>query len=435
VHTRPTDVIKFVGNLPATLTQQRRIASSFEEDVFGPYMVAMAQHGRRRLATKLTRPETLTGALDVMAGLYQQAAEDYGPVFLKLSSAQLWEHQQNVLHGRIVPLPERAWVTAEQGGCQAERANRALAGVGPLVRMEIVALNYGAVFTNDTMANASLTLHRNDIRELTTTSSVEAMPHLTVANYGIGQSVATFVNNAMSMGRKARIIEIGSGPGGTLAAVIDSICQDAPTIGPSNLSIIALEATPEFYEQLTTFAKSDDGARRLNLSVACANAQGAEIGRAGTLTAVYGDALEAIRNAIWVNDDDAINVVTANYSLHRMPMNAKREMFGLLRRLPHVALLIGDLWDNSSELNRKYFDLAVNGPLNPGNVGLMEVLRSNAFHVIDSSHQIPAGVNPILSRRLDAPERDAHFTVGASSSLALSALDLVTISHNVAPPF
>lgn len=99
----------------------------------------------------------------------------------------------------------------------------------------------------------------------------------------------------------------------------------------------------------------------------------------------------------------------------------------LFSRLPNIIFIIGDLAQNTSPINRRYFNLAANGPLNAGNRSLTHNFERFGYSVVDLDRFRPAALDPRLARRLahDHKYEDGHLWIAHRGRNAYEALNLV----------
>ncbi len=373
-------------------------------------------------------------ALGIAASLFSYADAGYrGSNPNALSGQALVDHQTNVLSGKIVLVPNEARVPDEESIRQVKTANDFLARQPHAIQAELAAINYGAFFRPQTMAGATRTLDRQAIDELLETASTshEAMPHLSVSNWAIGQTVAGVYENLSKseQPKKLRIVDIGSGHGATIVAITNSIHNIGDVNSRPELAITALEPTPEFFEELVNFAKNSDTVSSLGLkSINQETNSGAPISEFGSLTMVHGDAASELLNSDignWENNNE-ITIITGNYSWHRLGTGKKAELMKLFSKLPNVIFLIGDLENNTSDINERYFNDAVNGPLNPGNLFLNEQFSKWGYFMIDIAKQRPRAMDPRIARRLthDHKYNDGHFYIARWGKDTYDVLDL-----------
>lgn len=386
---------------------QREIEHGLTTPTYAPFLAEMARYSAGAIRSGTLLDSQLVGlALVTASKLFCMADEDYrlggNPV---LSGEALKRHQANVLAGKIELVPREFGTTPEQSIRQVDRANASLLRF-PDIAAIMAAINYGALFRPQTMASATRTLERHELSRLLALvdSSQEAMPHLTVSNWAISQVSAGLYQHMAQLGLgRIRIIDIGSGPGGTIAAQTSSILDLGDIGRRPELAISALEITPEYIDQITHFAQEDKGIATLNLRPNHHSWEaGANISSYGGLTIVRGDAVNSIiRSDIDSNFQPSdLTVVTANYSLHRFSSIPKGDIINLFSRIPNCVLIFGDLVDNTSLVNSLYFNLGANGPLNCGNRYLSNILESSGFSIVDLSRERPSTLDPRLAQEI-----------------------------------
>ncbi len=96
---------------------------------------------------------------------------------------------------------------------------------------------------------------------------------------------------------------------------------------------------------------------------------------------VLGDILTEIKK---MPRQEGIGIITANYVWHRLPSEYKKSLIEVIsEKWDDVIVLVGDLEKNESFVNRHYFDLGINGPLNAGNIGLKDEFARQGFKIRD----------------------------------------------------
>lgn len=421
-----SDVIKFDPEIRA------EIDGGVCTPTYGSVLDAMVAHAVEGIQEGSFKPETVEKALGTAASLYIYADRDYRQQADHLSGESLTNHQTNVLNGVIELIPVEAAVSIEHSTRQVKTADDFLSYKPSDVEATLAALNYGSFFRPQTMASAARTLDHREVSELleTAASTREAMPHLTVSNWVIGQIVAEVYRYAGQSDRPPRLrtIDMGSGPGATLAAITNSLANVEDIDHRPEVAITALEATPEFYKELSAFAIRDESATILELERASSTStkSGEMLSEFGTLTTVGTDAVTFLENMRLPDTAvrDEIVVVTANYSWHRLGSAKKGEIMRRLSSLPNIIFVIGDLATNTSTVNRRYFNLAANGPLNTGNQYTRQQFGKFGYSVYDLSRYHPAGLDPRLVRRLahDHLHEDGHLWIASWGEHATNAL-------------
>lgn len=235
--------------------------------IYGPYLDALIRHGIEKIKDGTNNPDITQRAICIAAGAYYWADQDYAKQNRVLNEEQLRRHQANVLNGTIALVPAETAVSNEASIRQVTTTDQFLSLQPSEVQAVLSALNYGAFFRPQTMASATRTLARSEIDELLSSldSTQEAMPHLSVSNWAIGQTLAGIYQYvAQSNGLKLRHFDIGSGHGATIAAIFNCIGNLGIDRKPQMASTV-FETTPEFYQELVEFADRPEGASLVGL--------------------------------------------------------------------------------------------------------------------------------------------------------------------------
>lgn len=419
---------------PITDSTRGKLIRGVGTQVYGPFLERMVTHATVRIEAGAIDPQPAVSALQFASALYVASDRKYSRNVHALRGELLERHQANVLDGTIALVPESAAVTQGESVAQVLFANDLLNRATPQTEAALSALNYGSMFREGTMASATRTLDRREIEDLieTADSTQESMPHLSVSNWAIGQTVAGIYRELArpDIPKRLRVIDIGSGHGSTIAAITNSLQHVEDIDKRPDLAITALETTPEFYAELTRFAENDQAAADLRLERVRKSSDKADnISEFGALTTINADAITTIKNADlsdWMNEDD-VTVVTANYAFHRLPQTSKNIILERFSHLPNVIFLIGDLAQNTSTINRRYFNLAANGPLNPGNRNLTRQISKFGYDQVDLEKLRPASLDSRLARRISNDHRnnDGHLWIAYSGIETLEALNLV----------
>lgn len=409
---------------------QRELEAGLATRVYGPFLERMIDYGKKSILKEDLDSESAVNALVIASRLYQAADQDYAAQEHTLTDEELAVHQANVLNGDIAPVPKEKAVSYENSVAQVERGDNAFYDQPDSVQAALADINYGAFFRPQTMASADRTLDKS-VDELISipVDKMEAMPHLTVSNWAIGQTLAGIYRNISrhSDSPRLRVIDIGSGQGATIAAITNSLGSEEVD-GKPVLSITGIEVTKGFYDDLSNFTETDNGTNSLGLRpVRYKPEDGTSISEPGTITTIKADAVQALRNLDISEDPNQLTVITANYSLHRLGRRKKMEILDLISQIPNVIFLVGDLAQNTSEVNRRYFNLGANGPLNAGNLYLKELFESFGFDVVNLDRERPDYLDPRLAKRLASDDKlkDGHLWIAHGGNLATEVLDLV----------
>lgn len=409
--------------------------------LYGPYFSAMVNHAAEMVEQGLVDDPQITGrALGIVAELYTRANRRYDrkPWPKKV----LKEHQYNVLHGILKPVEEKYRTTRAEGIRQVRAANALLTGEVDGVESEISRYNYGGCFFGKgTMADASRTLLRGDSDDLIENNDHSAMPHLSISNYVIGQTIASIMKFAKERDDvKVRVFDYGSGHGATLAAIFRSINRFGAVMDPSRVAFTAIETTKPFFDTLLNFARNKrKGAPSIGLKVSKARNGSDDFSRFGFLTAVYGDAPAAFKrlNKKGMGGKDEIIVLDANYVNHRIPDDKKAEILGSVRDCENVVIAFGDLIRNTSIINRGLFNRGANGPVNCGNEQLRELLEAEGFEIIDLAREKPELLEDSLADRMVHddidPDKDGHAWIAVRGALARESLGLAPRELDISP--
>ncbi len=409
--------------------------------LYGPFFSAMVNHAAELVEQGIVEDPRITArALAITAELYTRANRSYDrkPWPKKV----LEKHQYNVLHGNPSPVDEQYRTTAAEGIRQVRAANALLTGEEDGVESEISRYNYGGCFFGKgTMADASRTLLRGDTDKLIENDEHTAMPHLSISNYVIGQTIASVMKFAQ--GRedvKVRIFDYGSGHGATLSAIFSSINRFGAVVDPSRVAFSAIETTKPFFDKLQNFVRNKRrGAPSIGLKVSKARNGSNDFSRFGFLTTVFGDAPAAFKRLIkeGMGGKHEIIVLDGNYVNHRLPDNKKTEILGSVRECENVVIAFGDLIRNTSIINRGFFNRGANGPVNCGNEQLREILEAEGFEIIDLNVETPELLEESLADRMVRddidPDKDGHIWIAARGALARESLGLMPVDHDFSP--
>lgn len=374
--------------------------------------------------------EDLPVAMGSLAILLRVSGHSYRSQSL-LPDDNTWnEHVQAVREGRIELLQDQAWwMTPRRSRAQAQRADKELGRVGRGVEQILAALNYEIYFRPQTMAGHARILAESP-EIAATEKGLAEMPHLSVTNWSIGQGVQHVYEQMAQQSRgNLYLLDMCSGTAATLAASVNrlSVAQsDGVDMGDNRLGVLGFEATPAFFEQMrvdflpTAQPKLDKlGVKKTDLTD---TDHFHHQPRTGEITLVEGDVVEAIEGLDFseISPDDVV-VATANYGFHRLPAARKVEIMKSLSRAENSIMLVGDLRQNGSAVNRGYFNLANNGPLNAGNIDLEMHMRLRGYEArtVGVKGFEPNYVAPILRSRLAQElHNDGFVTIAAKGQRA-----------------
>ncbi len=420
------------------------LKSGSDSEVYGPFFKRLAQYGLRQVKQGTMDPEQLTEALLCAAPCYRFADVDYRKNKGALTGTALAEHQANVLAGIIKPVPNEAATSVKQGQAMARTADYYIGDHDPHIQAVLAEINYGSTFTPKTMAGAQLTQERSNIETLLSTigKNPEAMPHVTLTNWVIGEIAAGIYQAAARLRppQRLRYFDLGSGSGGTAAATTACLANVVNIPRKPPLAYTAIETTLELYDELRTFSREDEAIKTLDLHSFPYNPKGKlSISEFGMFTSVKADVLSSLnsfltrnieRTADRIADYDTL-IVTVNYAGHRFGTRKWEGIIELFRYVPNVIFLICDLFENISAINRLFFNLSANGPLNPGNINLETSFKHKGFNIIDLDKEQPASLDRRLAERLrwTSEHDDQGLVIACKGRLALDALNLVPVTY------
>lgn len=304
-------------------------------------------------------------------------------------------------------LPVELAMTKSEGIEQVTAANTRLNEEDSEVARLLADNNYSLYFTDSTMASASDTR----LEDVIESESYEAMPHLSRSNYVVGQLAGHIVKHAQG---RVSIIDTGSGSAATLARTIEGISDVTDFEG---VSLSSVESNAGYHARLKDFtidamlkitgitpgfrfesSSSRDLSEMLN-----------------SFSLNHEDIADYFTNLKGLpNSSHDINLVTANFVWHRLPTKIKERIIGKVDHLSSNSIfLIGDLRQNGSDLNRRYFNFGNNGPLNCGNMDLEHILAKYGYQTIKLGRdELPIQIHPKLLESISQGEADdTHFWV------------------------
>ncbi len=417
---------------------QKTLEAGRKSYLFGIFLDPMITVGINHISDGSMDQGNVNTALLTIAELFHLSGEDYEKQAGKLTGDTLSAHQRNILNGSIVLVTPGEGMNEANRLAQLRRSDEALSKLPPEIQAIIAELNYEAFFRPQTMAGGIETRARNELNQLLTSLGTEqdAMPHLTLTNWAIGQIVGGIASSVSKTSETSnlRIIDIGSGPGGTVAAITDRLL-DAETEG-ERVAITCIETTQGFYDQLRSFTEGDDVIANLGLEVNSlgANPSNRSISKAGSLTTIKSDALSALKSLDLesINQDDIV-LITGNYSWHRLDQRTKQQIIDLFANIPNIMFLLGDFAHHGNPVAKQYFCLGANGPLNIGNIGLGEQFVKSGFSLVDLELQRPASLDKRIARKIiyddQDPDIDGHLWIAYKGELTKQALNLVESSQ------
>ncbi|HSX46154.1 MAG TPA: hypothetical protein VLG27_04100 [Candidatus Saccharimonadia bacterium] len=387
----------------------RRAQGAVADPHFGPIMadnLATANHLLRE-GTPGLNLDVLPAAVGNLATLLISTSVYYvNSSRAPASDSETWQkHLKNVGDGKIELLPKENWMLTDDALDQVERADRLFRNARRGVQALLAAINYER-FTDETMADAKRILATSP-EGAAESQGLEAMPHLTVSNWAIAQINRHIYNRMSEQPRgELHIIEPGPGTGATSAAVTKTLAMAEGHLGRNRLSMLGIEATPSFSENLRKnfFPLVNGYLHLLGLDIPemkVATEEGQQV-EPGTFRIVQGDLVDEILKLDFseLGPEDVV-VFNANYVMHRIPSNHKKWIWDKLATAPNCIILMGDLDKNASDFNLGYYNESTNGPLNTGNNGQTRSLEEAGFNVarLGSYRSIDRYVHPALVNR------------------------------------
>lgn len=396
----------------------RRLDAGISHDIFGPVVASNVEHSRvikvepelaYNAANTLMR---LTARSEVMYRQDREQARGTAPgeaySSCEFKDARLDLHH-NLATGNPVKIPERFAMTAGEGLRQVKAADATLTEAGTEVSRVLANGNYSLYFSNATMLSGA-EIPSTSLDDVIESRSEAQMPHLTRSNYIIGQLARHFA--AQRQGRLT-IIDTGSGTGPTLATIVAGIGEVSDFTG---ISINSVESNPDFYGVLEDFAiEAMAKIQGLNHDYGFAKGMEAFGSSEDLFSLAHLDIAELAAGLdVLPSGRQDVAVVTANYVWHRLTSGLKNRLVERVdNRTNNSIFLIGDLMQNGSEINRRYFNLGNNGPLNAGNLELRQIFEDNGYTVIKLGlDEAPAGLHPKLLEAVIADaDNDGHFWI------------------------
>jgi len=415
---------------------QVKIESGRNAFLFGVYMEPMIKAGLRHVSDGSIGKDDVTLALQATADLFAASGKDYEtqrdktgqPIHLE--GVALSVHQRNVLNGDIVLVPAENELNEKNRLVQLQRSDATFSNLPPGIQAVIAELNYEAFFRPATMAGGERTRDRGERERLLTSlgKDQEAMPHLTLTNWAIADVVKGVAEFAAQTNKKVRVVDTGSGPGGTLSAITSRLA-DAEAL-PKDLAVSGIETTQGFYDQLDDFIAGDQVIRDLGLDVnPIAKNDGLPVSEPGYLTIVKADTLSGLKRLHEQGfSDDEVVVITGNYSWHRLTTEVKKEIMELYKDAPNVIFAIGDFANHGNPVAKQYFCLGANGPLNVGNLDLENKFRESGYSIVELESEKPQALDQRFNDQIVAddrnPDSDGHLWIAHRGDLAKETLQL-----------
>jgi hypothetical protein len=318
-------------------------------------------------------------------------------------------HHLRVRTGEIALLPEAYWTTAYQGLAQIQFADRYLGQASAELQRLLADVNYASFRPQTMMTGASMLqggINGETLRSLVAwseTQTQESMPHLTASNIAIGQIVSSLFSDPRNPLIEA--VDLGAGSGATSAAVMLGVLDAASNGTKNKLSgITSIDSSAHLIQDL----------REEMLPIAKARFQAG-----ASINLVEDDLYNGVRSLNLENRGDSLKVFTANYVMHRLPSERKKALFQYIARsFSDVVILIADLRQNGSAVNRGYFNLRDNGLCNCGNIGLEGMLTEAGFELaILNSKTAPRGMSQSLVQKIEnGLTSDSLFVIASKRS-------------------
>ncbi len=383
--------------LPPLPPHVSAVVRGVQDSIYGPVVASNLEHVRQQD----TDPQLAAKAIGALTVLTRASSENYARNAGWMDSTDfkdsLGQVQREMTVGGIALLPDEYAMTRREGRAQVRLADNILAVSSPKVERVLSDGNYTLYFSNRTMSSgAELPERIEDVVEEEITSQ-EKMPHLTRTNLAIGQVVQGIAEHHRG---RLSIVDTGSGTGATLAAITAGLGQaDGDRL--DNVGIHGIEPNADFWKILQSFSGpalekllAANTGFRLETSTSPES-----IGTPQTFGLIHGEVSEIFSQMPPLpNGKDDITVITANYVWHRLTSDVKAGLIDqIAQKASNGIFLIADLVENGSRLNRQYFNFGNNGPLNSGNIGLVDLFESRGFVVADLTRDVPpASIHPKL---------------------------------------
>ena len=396
-----------------------QLSTGIHDEIYGPVVASNLEHLRQH-----EEPDVALEAALALSSLVRTSSSRYRNNYPEIRSyfrddlefaPELMDEistlQSNAAHGEAAYLisPKYA-MTKEEGLDQVLRADTELSNAREEVLIALANANYSLYFSPQVMATAA-DIPEAKIEELVRADGVEKMPHLVRTNLAIGQIVGRLARGVKG---KLTIVDIGSGTGATLASIFGELNGSHSF---ENTNVVAIEPNRDFAQTLQKFAvDAGKQARAANPAFGISYSKNSDLVIASPELQVVRNPVSKVNlsgNVLPQGKDD-VAIVTANYALHRLTSG---ETTALTKRLgesaENVICLFGDLIANGSEINRRHFNFANNGPLNCGNIALQKALEAAGFVVRKIGEaEAPKAVTPELAAKIavDA-EDDSHMWI------------------------
>ncbi|MFN8016323.1 MAG: hypothetical protein U0R17_06935 [Acidimicrobiia bacterium] len=422
---------------------RERILAGLSTAIYGDPFGQVIRYAKQLVVDGHYSSLQMAVGLEIAGSLYERANARYLDQDNPITGEALAKHHEAVRNGGLTPVDAAYAMNVPNCVDQVIQADRAFRGDTIGAQAAVSAANYGAIFSNTTMTTGSRITEKLRGKESPyelDEVSYSGMTHLDSSNLIIGNTVEGIIEHSILVhgaAQSIRVFDIGSGHGATLAAIMHSVASRIK--GPLPLlAFTGIEATPVFYKELCEFMKGPFGAACVDLDLNLTDSSDNCISQFGEINLVQGDVSEAIRNMVQLplHKPSETTVVVANYAFHRLPSDKKNEIIKKFADQENVIFVIGDLMQNTSFINARHFNLAINGPLNTGNRSLIQHLAQNGFQVIDPADGIPLAVDQRLGKNIVGdsidPLKDGHLFIAVKGERALAALGLVTYDSPLA---
>lgn len=380
-----------------------KIRESLLGIVYGPYQAYFLTEATESLKHG-ENPKNVFDAIRAATMLFGRSGRDYEKNIPNLGGID-WETLQSKVMAGIIDvnfLPDNAIAPEGFGTRQVRNANRVFNASPSRAQLLLAQWNYN-LFNNSTMLEGSRLLGQEGVGSLvqwTEQSEQESMPHLTLSNMAIGSSVSDILSSNELQNQKVTIVDTGSGTGATLAAVTLGIEQVKNM--NNSIALKGIEACQALFEKLQSDFLPLLEQRTSNVE--------AEI--------VLGDILSEMEE---LPKQEGFAIITANYVWHWLPSQYKQQLIKIIsEKWENVIFLIGDLEKNESLVNRRYFDVAINGPLNTGNIGLQDLFLKNDYGInnLNVHFHSPSTADWLAKRIGQGTTADSLFYIAGKGEIA-----------------
>ena len=385
--------------------------------------------------------QSFPAAAVAASGLYLSSGRQYSESIASRGLAHpsvvgdnIWtDFDQARIEGRIEPLrDEGLWYPPALATTQVLTADYALSRYPSSVLAGIASGNY-QTWGPEMMADIKTTLA--GLSDPNKPKDFESMPWLQLTNES--SSLVLGEVNKYLLGKKGalHVFELGAGTGPGIATMLRQLAiskgAKGEGLGADRISFTAIETTPQFGDAISRYMLDENTIvmlKELGLTFDDATDDFMELQR-GEARLIRGDILGSLAKGDYseVQHDD-ICYVNLNYVAHRIPMLQKAEIIDEFTKMSdNTIVVVSDLWENSSEVNRGYFDLSTNGPLNAGNIGLENLLRDKGFTVLTLTKDFrPDYISEdILNQVATQLENDGKVVIAYRGSKAAEALGVI----------